>query len=175
MELGQYRLEPAGRLGFPWGRMLGPDGAVVAEVGRYSALNIFLGRGQRIRLPDGSKWRLRSEGWHRFVCPRVVDSEKRKLATSAPGHGDYAITCRDQAFTLIPAEKRRGRARIWELLEFDEVVATVRRNPYQAELPVEVPLQAILLSFALAAFGVMGEKDIAPTTLGWAAPTPPGT
>jgi hypothetical protein len=171
---GSLEIIPAKGFGFPWGRLLGQDGRLVAEVGRYSALNIFLGRGQRIRLADGTRWRVRSAPWHRYVCPRVVDGDRRRLATSAPGPGDYRVTCRERAFTLIPAEKRPGRARVWELIEFDESVARIRRNPYQAEIAEPVPLQAVVLSFALAAFGVMGEKDIAPTTTGWAAPTPPG-
>ena len=107
--------------------------------------------------------------WQRFVCPTLVDADGRKLATSAPGHGAYAVTCRDRGFSLIPAEKRAGRPRLWELIEFDEPVAQVRRNPYQAEVAVPIPLPALVISFTLAAFGVMGEKDLAIGT-SWAAP-----
>lgn len=166
---GDYHLEPRGRLGFPWAALVGPEGPV-AEVGRYSALNIFLGRGQRIGLPEGVHWRLRSAPWSRFVCPRVVDGAGLRLAISAPGHGNYAITCRDRGFTLIPAERRPGRPRAWQLLEFDEPVAAIRRNPYVASVTRPVPLQAVLLSFALSAFGVMGEKDL--VSAAWAAPGP---
>ena len=48
---------------------------------------------QRIELADGRKWRLKSRGWQRYVCPTLVDAKGLKLATSAPGIEDYAITC----------------------------------------------------------------------------------
>lgn len=166
--IGAYRLEPMGRLGFPWAVLQGSEGAV-AELGRFSALNLFLGRGQRIRLPDGTRWRLKGATWSRFVCPVLLDDKRLRLATSAPGPGSYAITCRDRGFTLIPAERRPGRPRRWELVEHDEPVASVRRNPYRAEISAPVPLTAVLLSFTLAAFGVMGEKDLVLAT-SWAAP-----
>ncbi len=167
--IGAYQLEPTGRPGFPWAVLHGSEGAVV-EVGRFSFINLFLGRGQRIRLPDGTQWRLRSANWHRFVCPMLVDSEGRRLATSAPGQGIYAVTCRDRGFTLIPAEQRKGRPRRWELVEYDEPVAAVRRNPYEAVVSDDpVPLSAVLMSFMLAAFGVMGEKDLVLGT-SWAVP-----
>jgi hypothetical protein len=163
---GRYELQPTGRVGFPWATLQGPDGPV-AEVGRYSALNLFLLRGQRIRLPDGRTWRLKGSGWHRFVCPMLVDRERRTLAMSAPGHGNYAVTCRDRGFSLIPAEKRAGRPRVWDLVERDHPIARIGRNPYFAEVAVPTPLPAILMSFGLAAFGVMGEKDLVPSTPNW--------
>ncbi len=160
---GAIEIVPRSGLGFPWGNVVRGEERLAA-VGRYSALNIFLGRGQRIELADGERWRLKSVKWHRYVCPRVVDSEGLRLSTSAVGPGNYAITSRDRGFTLIPAEKRPGRPRAWELLEFDEPVGRVDRNldvnPYIARMDVEVPLHVVLLSFALAAFGIMGEKDL---------------
>ena len=111
---GRYRLEPARRPGFPWAHLEGPGG-VIAAVGRFSALNLFLGRGQRIRTIDGEAWRLRGVSWQRFVCPAVFNQAGLKLATSVPDQGSYAITCRDRGFALLPAEHRPGRPRRWEL------------------------------------------------------------
>jgi hypothetical protein len=144
-------------------------GVTVARLGRYSALNIFLGRGQRIELADGRRWRLKGNAWRRFVCPVLVDEHGKKLATSAPGIEDYAITCRDEAFTLIPAEERAGRSRRWQLLSFDEPVASISRNPYLAEMLRPVPLPAVLMGFCLANVGVMGEKELV-QQMGWSGP-----
>ena len=167
---GHHRVELDRSLGFPWGRLIGPSGATVASLGRLSALNIFLGRGQRIELPDGSRWRTKATAWQRFVCPLVVDSKGMALAISTPGPG-YAITMRDRAFELAPAEARPGRARRWELLRDREPIGLIHRNPYYAELEVDVPLAAVLLALALSVVGVMGEKDIAPSIRGW-GPSP---
>ena len=165
---GRFRLEPTAGFGFPWADLWGPDG-LVAGFGRFSAINLFLLRGQRIVLVDGRSWRLKGLPWHQFVCPALFDAEGRRLATSAPGHGTYAVTCRDRGFTLIPAEKRPGRPRLWQLMEFGEPVARIRRNPYEAEVETPIPLPALAISFGLAAFGVMGEKDLTVGT-SWAAP-----
>ncbi len=165
---GRLLLTPRGGLGFPWATLDGPDG-LLAEVGRFSFLNLFFLRGQRILLPDGRTWRLKGVPWHRFVCPMLLDAHGVKLATSAPGHGSYAVTCRDRGFSFIPAEKRPGRPRLWELVEFGEPVASIRRNPYLADVTVPVPLPAVLMGFSLAAFGVMGEKDLLPSRFSWGA------
>jgi len=164
---GRLQLERAAGFGFPWAKLVGSNGAVAA-LGRFGAINVFLLRGQRIVLADGQSWRLKGVSWHRFVCPTLLDAEGRKLATSTPGHGNYAITCRARAFMLIPAEKRSGRPRRWELVEFGEPVAQVRRNPYEAEIAVPIPLPALVMSFGLGALGVMGEKDLVPTSPTWA-------
>lgn len=167
---GFHRVERDARFGFPWSRLVAPSGTVVAELGRISALNIFLGRGQRVELTDGTRWRVKARGWQRFVCPMVVDGEDRPLAISAPGPG-YAITCRDRGFELAPAEARPGRPRRWELIEFGDPVALVHRNPYHVDVLTEVPLFVVVLAIALSAVGVMGEKDLAPTFRGWGATT----
>lgn len=166
---GTVRLIERGAFGFPWATLVDANNAEIARVGRYSALNVFLGRGQRIELADGRKWRLKSRGWQRYVCPTLVDEDGLKLATSAPGVEDYAITCRDQAFTLIPAEKRPGRPRRWQLLSFNEPIAVIGRNPYVAEITEPVPLPAVLMSFCLATIGVMGEKELV-QQMGWTGP-----
>jgi len=156
---GTFRMRRSAPFGFQWAELVGPEG-LVASVGRYSAINIFLMRGQRIRLADGTPWRLKAVGWHRFVCPVVVGSDRRRLAISAPGHEEYAITCRDRGFSLRATERRPGRARVWELTEFDEPVAMVRRTPYLAEIERPIPLSALLLASALTTVGVMGEKAL---------------
>ena len=165
--VGALRLEPSGRPGFPWGTVTA-GGREMARLGRYSALNTFLLRGQRIEV-DGRPWRMKGVGWHRMVVPVLFDDQKQKVATSAAGPKDYAITCRDRAFSLIPAEKRPGRPRVWHLLSFNEPVATVRRNPYEAEIGEPIPLPALLMAWTLATLGCMGEKELV-QSMGWTGP-----
>lgn len=167
--LGRARLDPTGRPGFPWG-VVTIDGAEVARVGRFSALNIFLLRGQRIEVA-GRTWRMRGRPWHRMVVPLLVDEHGRRLAVAAAGPSDYSITCRDRAFTLIPAEHRPGRPRVWQLLSFDECVAEVRRNPYEARILEPIPLPALLMAWTLATLGCMGEKEMV-QAMGWTGPIP---
>jgi hypothetical protein len=166
---GTLTLVESSRPGFPWARLVDQTGTEILEVGRYSALNIFLGRGQRIRLADDRTWRLKSRMWHKYVCPVLVDDAGRRLATSAPGIDDYAITCQDRGFMLIPAEERAGRPRRWELLSFGDAVAHIRRNPYRAEVLDPIPLPALLMAWGLATVGIMGEKELIPQ-MGWSGP-----
>lgn len=165
--VGIARLDPTGRPGFPWGTV-SVEGREVARVGRYSALNTFLFRGQRIEV-DGRRWRMKGRAWHRMVVPVLYDEAGRKLATSAAGPSDYAVTCRDRAFSLIPAEERIGRPRRWQLLAFNEPVASVRRNPYEAEITEAIPLPALLMAWTLATLGCMGEKEMV-QSMGWTGP-----
>jgi hypothetical protein len=164
---GSVRLDPTGRPGFPWG-VVTADGVEIARVGRFSAFNTFLLRGQRIEVGE-RRWRMKGRGWHRMVVPVLVDEDRRRLADSAAGPSDYAITCRDRAFTLIPAEDRAGRPRVWSLLAFNEPVASIRRNPYQAEIADPIPLPALLMSWTLATLGCMGERDLV-QSMGWTGP-----
>lgn len=166
--VGEFRLSPRGGFGFPWVDLMHGDESL-ASLGRFGALRVFLGRGQKIRLPDGRLWRLKARRWRRHVCPVLVDETGRRLADSAPGIGDYAITCKDCAYTLIPAEDRPGRARQWQLVHFGEPVADVRRNPYRAVVSEPIPLPALLMAWGLTGLGVMGEKDLI-QQMGWTGP-----
>ena len=165
--VGTARLEPTGRPGFPWG-IASLDGREIARVGRYSAINTFLLRGQRVEV-EGRRWRMKGRGWHRMVVPVLFDEHRQKLATSAAGPHDYAITCRDEAFTLIPAEDRPGRPRLWQLLSFNEPVADIRRNPYEAVIAEPIPVPALLMAWTLATLGCMGEKEMV-QSMGWTGP-----
>lgn len=164
---GRFVLTPSRRRGFPWARLVGPGGEV-ASLASFGFFKVFLFGGQKIRVGD-REWRVQGVPWRRFVCPMLVDENGRRLATSVPGISDYSITCRDRAFTLIPAEQRPGRPRRWELIEFGEPVAAVSRNPYEAEVTTAIPLPALIMSFVLATLGVMGDKEVSFTTA-WAAP-----
>lgn len=165
--VGSVRLQPTGRPGFPWG-VATSGGREIARVGRYSAINTFLLRGQRIEI-GGRRWRMKGRGWHRMVVPVLLDEDGRKLATSAAGPDDYAINCRDRAFSLIPAEERPGRPRRWSLLSFNEPVAAIGRNPYEADISEPIPVPALLMAWTLATLGCMGEKQLI-QSMGWTGP-----
>ena len=153
-------------LGFPWGTLeLG--GAPVAHLGRFSMLNTFFGRGQRVRLPSGDAWRVKAVSWHRFVCPVVVDRSGAGLATSAPAHESYAMNAPRLGLEMHPAEGRAGRPRRWVLVHHDEEIGRLRRHPFEVELSEPLPLPVVLLGFSLATFGVLGEKDLVTKAASW--------
>lgn len=153
-------------LGFPWGTLEQGE-EPIAEMGRFSMLNVFFGRGQRVRLPGGATWRVRAVRWHRFVCPVVVDDSGAGLATSAPAHEAYAMNAPGLGVDMQPAEARPGRPRRWILTRHDREIGRLRRNPFEADLDEPMPLSIVLLGFTLAAFGVMGEKDLVTKTTSW--------
>ena len=59
------------------------DGRRVAAIGRYSALNIFFGWGQRIRLADGTRWRLRTMGTSASIRPTILNAEGQRVAQAS--------------------------------------------------------------------------------------------
>jgi hypothetical protein len=147
---------------FPRGRLVGEAG-MLCEVGRLSWFAVFLGTGQRIRLRDGIRWRMRAMSRSRWVSPHLVDEQGRTVAWSAPGDRNYGINTRDHAYSLNPAEVRRGRAREWVLVEHETQVATIERRPFTVYAEVPVDLGAVVISRVLTAFGILGEQTLMPT------------
>lgn len=133
----------------------------MASLGRYSWLNIFFGRGQRAWLPSGERWRLRSVGRARHICPLLVDGEGYKVAVSAPGSSTYGINGRDWALVMYPGEpKRFGRSNLWLLREHEIELARVTAKPRAIEAFEPIPVSAALLALVLAQFDIPGEKEI---------------
>ena len=157
------RVVPARRLGFPDTRMVGPGGVALAEMGRLSWFNVFLGRGQRVILPGGTRWRVRAFTRSRWVCPMVAAEGGTTIARSGPGERNYGINTRDHAYSLNPAETRRGRARRWVIVEHETEIAVVTTHPFTIDPHGPVHLGVAVLAFTLATFGVLGEKTLMPT------------
>ncbi|MGI9647989.1 MAG: hypothetical protein ACR2OI_05675, partial [Acidimicrobiia bacterium] len=76
------------------------DGRKVASIGRYSALNIFFGWGQRIRLSDGTRWRLRTMGTSANIRPTIINSEGQRVAQASQRIGTYGITGKEWGYVL---------------------------------------------------------------------------
>ncbi len=134
---------------------------VVAGMGWYSWLGIYLGRGQRIEFPSGTRWRLRAMGHARYICPVIVDTAGGKVALATPGADNYNINGRTWAFVLNPADAAgRGRSKSWSLRERETEVALVMRKPRAATCWEPTPLAAVLLSIVVAQMGIPGEREL---------------
>jgi hypothetical protein len=137
------------------------DDDVVAVLGRYSWFNIFMGRGQRVDLSTGERWRVRAAGWSRYICPMVVDLDRGKLAIAKPGVGTtYGINGRSWGFVMAPTEGGRGRSNGWTISEDGTELAVVSRKPQKVFCGEALPLAAILLSFVLTRFDIPGEREL---------------
>lgn len=156
--LGRAEVRRVGRLRFPVFELV-QDGAVLASMGRAGWIKVFLGRGQRIQLDDGSRWRLKSTGSAGMVCPAIVDDHGRKIALSSVVEGGYGINGKAFGVTLHVGESKRvGRSNRWILRHYEDEIATVTRHPLTVEAAVPIHLGAALMSFTLARYGVMGES-----------------
>jgi len=148
--------------GFPRSRLVTDQGTVLLELGRLSWFSVFLGTGQRVRLPDGARWRVGSVALHRWVCPAIAAEGGAAIARSTAGDGNYGISTRDNVYSFNPAEASRGRAQRWILVEYESEVAAIHRRPFVVEALAPVHLGVVVLAQILANFGVMGEKDLIP-------------
>jgi hypothetical protein len=144
------------------------DGHRLALMGRAGWFKIFLGAGQRIELPDGSRWRLRSMAAGGDIVPIIVDSKGRKVALGGASHGAYGINTKDAAFVLYRAGmQRRGRG-MWALRHFDDEVAIVSRTKVSIRGAHSVPLGVVLLSFVLARYGLPSDSAPKMPAFTWA-------
>ena len=146
----------------PWGfpsLALTSDGSTVALLGRMGYLRVYFGRGLRVELADGTRWRLTSFGTGGGIRPVIVDESGRKIATAGLNHGTYGINGRDYAYVFHPAEVPRfGRAHRWMLTDGNEVIATVSRSPMAIDVHRPIHLGAVLLSFLLVRVGLPEES-----------------
>lgn len=155
---GRAELRRVGRVRFPVFELV-QDDAVLASMGRTGWIKVFLGRGQRIELADGSRWRLISLGSGGAVCPAILDDRKRKIALSSVVVGGYGINGKTYGLTLHVGEKHRfGRANRWILRHYEDEIAAVTRHPSAIDTDVPVHLGAVLIAFTLARYGILGES-----------------
>jgi hypothetical protein len=66
---------------------LGQDGDVLAHMGRTGWIKVYLGSGQRVDLPNGDRWTIRSIGIGGTFSPIIVDSSGHKVALAGMSHG----------------------------------------------------------------------------------------
>ncbi len=155
---GRAEVRRVGRVRFPVFELVQGD-VVLASMGRTGWVKVFLGRGQRIELADGSRWRLTSLGAGGAICPAILDDAKRKIAVSSVAVGGYGINGMTFGFTLHLGDRNPfGRANRWVLRFYEDEIATVMRHPSGVDAAVPVHLGAVLIAFALARYGIVGES-----------------
>lgn len=158
------------RIGY-WGASafgLYQDDQLHALLGRFSWWATYFGRGQKIELPDGTRWRLRSVERGGVIRPVLVDAESRPVAVAVAELGRYAINGDRYAYVLYSAN-RRGLARgnKWILRHYEQEDAVITSHPPAIEALRPVPLAAVLLSLALIKLGIPGEDGLHVPVLQW--------
>jgi hypothetical protein len=134
-------------------------GDVLAHLGRAGWIKIYLGSGQRVELPNGERWRIRSIGIGGTFSPIIVDSLGRKVALGGVSHGSYGINGKDYSCVLAPVDKPMvGRANTWSLRRFEDELATITRYPLSVDASLPVHLGAVLMSFVLVRYGLPEES-----------------
>lgn len=157
-------------LGFPTYEMV-VEGAVEASLGRFSFLNIYFGRGQRIELADRTRWRLGAVGIGPNICPLIRNEERARVSQAMLRVGSYGINGRGYGYVLKPDEAPRwGRENRWVLLDRDGALAHFTRHP-RTVVPIgPIPLATALLAFVLMEFGLPGEDAPRIPALKWGSP-----
>ncbi|MBP1632196.1 MAG: hypothetical protein H6Q11_484 [Acidobacteria bacterium] len=144
------------------------DGGLKVEMGRYSALNIYFGWGQRLVLPTGPAWRVIAVQKGSMLHPVVLNETRQRLAMASPWVGNYGINGRDYAYTLNPAEAARfGRSGRWDLFRGEDRVASFTRRPFGADCGQPLPLPAVLLALLLTRLSIPGEADMQLPQMRW--------
>jgi hypothetical protein len=164
--LGAVAVHRGRLLRFPAFELETEDGWRVG-MGRFSALNIYFGWGQRLDLPWGTRWRLTAVEQGSLLRPVVINEARQRLAMAAAGIGNYGINGRDYAYTLNPAETRLGRARRWDLFAGEERAARFTRRPFGAWCEHPLPLPAVLLGLLLTRLSVPGEGEMHLPEMRW--------
>jgi hypothetical protein len=155
---GRARVQRHRRWKFPVFE-LEQGGEVLAHLGRTGWFTVYLGSGQRIALPNGDRWRIRSIATGGTFLPIIVDSIGRKVALAGVSHGSYGINGKDYSCVLAPAEDPTiGRANTWTLRRFEHELATITRYPLSVDASRPVHLGAVLMSFVLVRFGLPEES-----------------
>ena len=161
---GKASLRRISRLRFPLER-LENDGGPIADLGRDSSLLILFGRGRRVRLADGSEWRIRSATKGRHILP-LISSSAGTIASSGPLYArrSYGINLSDRSYTLMPAS-RAGlrRPNRWSLVRHDREVASLDDRKRTITTVEAVPTAAVLLALTLIRHGIPGEASLVPS------------
>ena len=160
---GRLAVHRVGRWRFPVTEVRVGDQSV-AQLGRDGSMRVFFGPGRRIRLKDGTEWRIKSSTMGRFITPMIV-SEAGKIAVSGPLYArqSYGVNGRDYGMHVIPQDRiGLRRPRMWVLRHHEIDAAHLDYFEQTVETVEPVPLSAILLAFALITHGIPGEAELTP-------------
>lgn len=160
---GPATLRRIGFFRFPMFELAGASGPI-AHLGRDSSMNIFFGRGRRVRLVDGTELRIKATTSGPHIVP-LVTCDTGTIAVSGPLFADrsYGINGKDYAYTLSPLGKvGLRRTGSWVLRRHEFEVAVIDDSKHVID-PIEpVPVAAVLLVFILIAHGIPGEANLMP-------------
>lgn len=160
---GSVVLRRIGGFAFPIDELVSDDG-LVAHLGRDGSFRLFFGPGRRVRLSDGTEWRIKGAGHGPHIVPMVTsDSGTVAISGPLPAKRSYGINGKDWGYTLIPiGHVGLRRPGLWVLRRHETKVAAIedhRRTIHAAE---PIPVAAALLAFALMKHGIPGEADLMP-------------
>lgn len=141
------------------------EGRLVAHLARDSSIWIFFGPGRRVRLADGTEWRVNAATSGRLIVP-VIRSDAGTVAFSGPLHSkrSYGITGKDFAYEVMP-HGRVGlrRAGLWGLRRHESEVAVIDTHRRLLEASEPIPIAAALMAFTVLAHGTPGDTDLMPS------------
>lgn len=160
---GSGRFRHVSRFGFPTDEFVGEDGPL-AQLGRDGSMRIFFGKGRRIRLTDGTEWRIKAATSGRHIVP-VIESATGTLAISSPlfAKRSYGINGRGYGLALVPLGKIGIRTPgLWVLRRHEEEVAAIDYHERQIHAPGPIAVAAAILAFTLITHGIPGEADLVP-------------
>ena len=158
---GQFRR--LNRWGFPTEEFVGEDGPI-AQLGRDGSMRIFFGKGRRIRLADGTEWRIKAVEEGRHIVP-MVRSAAGLVAISSPlfAKRSYGINGKGYGMALVPLGKTGLRTPgLWVLRRHEEEVAAIDYHERVVHAPEPLPVAAAILAFTLITHGIPGEADLIP-------------
>lgn len=160
---GTARFVSTTRRSFPV-ETLESDRGTLAELGRDGSLRIFFGRGRRIRLADGTEWRIKAATSGRHIVP-VIMSGSGTVAVSSPlfAKRSYGINGKDYGLALVPLGRVGFRIPgLWVLRRHEEEIAAIDYHERTAHAPRSVHLAAVLMAFTLITHGIPGEAELIP-------------
>ena len=162
---GTASLRRVGRFGFPAFELAGDDGRIYALLGRTGWFRVFFGRGRRIELPDGTRWRLRAAGYGPYLAPLITGGQGKLVVALPESKLRYGINGRDYAYHFYPQDGRRRSSSVWTLREHETDLAAFRQDLVDARHPV--PLPAVLLCYTMMKYGIPGEGRFGIPELRW--------
>ena len=160
---GVIRLKRVHWLRFPHYELTA-EGSLIAHLARDSSLWIFFGPGRRIRLADGTEWRVKAVTRGRLIVP-IIKASGGTVAFSGPlqAKRSHGITGKGFAYEIVPRGsvglRKAGR---WTLRRHEEEVGVIypRRRELNATEPV--PIAAVIMAFTVLAHGTPGDVELLP-------------
>lgn len=161
---GSARFVRLGRRQFPAEELRTEHEELLAELGRDGSMRIFFGRGRRVRLADGTEWRIKAATSGRHIVP-IIRAERGTVAISSPlfAKRSYGINGKEYGLALVPLGKVGFRIPgLWVLRRHEEEVAAIDYHEGTVHAPEPIDVAAVIMAFTLITHGIPGEADLLP-------------